>query len=147
MKDKKNIWVAVGVVVVILAVILIFVWKPTSKPAGAPAPVYAPQGQLTPQFPKQLILDTSAAVNGSYSIGYSSSTNQYTAEFNSSSSMATEYASYKQYFSSNGWTLTNDITKYPTSRGLYASNASADAAIGIVSVGSGSQVTISYVTK
>ena len=149
MKDSKTVWVWVGIVVVVAVVVAWFIWKPTSKApvASNPTPVYAPQGQLVPQFPPSLILGTSTIVNGSYAIDYSSSTNQYTAEFNSSSSLASLYANYKQYLPANGWTITNDITKYPTSRGLYASNTSSSVTVGISENGKGSQVTITYVVK
>ena len=149
MKDSKTLWVWVGIVVVVIVVVAWFIWRPTSKApvASNPTPVYAPQGQLVPQFPPSLILGTSTIVNGSYAIDYTSSTNQYTAEFNSSSSMASLYTNYKQYLSANGWTITNNISKYPTSRGLYASNASSNIAVAIVSQKTGSQVTVTYVVK
>ncbi len=150
MKDSKRVWVWVGVVVVVLAVVLAFVWRPSSKqPAssGGPAPVFAPQGQLVPQFPKSLILDSNAAISGSYSINYSSSTNQYTAEYDSSSTMASLYAQYKQYLPANGWAITNNITKYSSSRGLYASNASSDVSVAIVSQVNGSRAIITYLIK
>jgi hypothetical protein len=150
MNNSKRIWVWVGVVVVVAAVVVWFVWKPTPAippVASNPVPVYAPQGQLVSEFPSSLIIGTSSVVNGSYAINYSSSTNQYTAEFNSSSSVISLYASYKQYLTTNGWTITNDITKYPTSRGLYASNASSDVTVAIATKNKGAQVTISYVLK
>jgi len=149
MKDPKVFWVWVGIVVVVMIVVAFFIWRPGAKPqvASGPVPVYAPQGQLVPQFPPSLILGTSTIVNGSYAINYTSSTNQYTVEFNSSSSMASLYTSYKQYLSANGWTITNDITKYPTSRGLYASNTSSSVTVGIAQNNKGSQVTISYVVQ
>jgi hypothetical protein len=153
MQDTKRIWVWVGVAVVVIAVAVAFIWKPNfSKPATStnttPPPVtYAAQGQIVPQFPKQLILDGLASVGSSYSIGYSSSTNQYTAVFNASTSMAILYYSYKQYFLANRYGIVNDITKYPTSRGLDAVNASSEVAVAIVQKGTGSQTTITYVTK
>lgn len=149
MEGRKHIWVWVGVAVVVIALFAVVFWRPhASQPStNTPTPVFAPQGQLVPQFPKSLILDSAAAVSGSYSVNYSSSTNQYTAEYNSSSSMATLYASYKQYLPANGWTITNDSAQYARSRGLYATNASSDVTLTIIPQGSGSQVTISYVTK
>jgi hypothetical protein len=149
MKDPKQIWAWVGVVVVVAIVAAWIVWRPGSSAPQptAPVPVYAPQGQLVPDFPKGLILDSSAAISGSYSINYSSSTNQYTAEYNSSSTMASLYAKYKAYLPANGWAITNDISAYPGSEGLYASNASSDVAVAVVSQKTGSQVTITYVVK
>ena len=151
MKDPKRVWVWVGVVVVAVAVAWWIVWKLNStQPAplqSAPAPVFAQQGQLVPNFPKNLILDNAAVISGSYSINYSSSTNQYTAEYNSSSSMASLYAQYKQYLPANGWTITNDITKFSSSRGLDATNASSSVAVAVVSEKTGSQVTITYLVE
>ncbi len=142
------VWV--GVIAVVLGILIVITWKPQRQQQPAPtgpAPVFAPQGQLTPNFPTALILDPQAEINSSYSINYDASTNQYTAEWNSSSSMASLYNNYKTYFGANGWTITNNITKYSSSRGLYASNASSDVAVGIVSLGNDSQVTISYITN
>lgn len=149
MEGKTRIWIWVGVAVVIIAVLFAVFSRPhaNNSASATPTPVFAPQGQLVPQFPQSLILDSNAAVSGSYSVNYSSSTNQYTAEYNSSSSMATLYAQYKQYLPANGWTITNDSAQYAHSRGLYATNASSDVTLTIIPQGSGSQVTISYVTK
>ena len=143
-------WVWVGVAVVVIVIIVWAVTKfyqPKQQAETLPSPVFASQGQLVPQFPKDLILDSNAAVSDSYSVNYSSSTDQYTAEFDSSSSMASLYTSYKQYLPANGWTITNDMTRYTNSRGLYASNASSDVAVGIVSQGDGARVTITYLVK
>ena len=138
MQDTKRIWAWVGGVVVVIAIVTIIFW-PSHKSSGpvssnGPAPVYAPQGQLIPQFPKSLILDSSAQVSNSYSIGYSSTTNQYTAQFNSSSSMTMLYNNYKKYLTANGWAITNDITSNDSTRGIYASNASSDVEVGIETV-------------
>ena len=149
MNNSKRIWVWVGVVIVAVVVIMSFFWKPTAKSptASGPTPVMAAQGQLVPEFPASLILDKSAVINGSYAINYSANINQYTAEFNSSDTMASAYAAYQQYLPANGWTITNDIAKYSTSRGLSASNASSDLAVSIATANKGSQITITYVVK
>ena len=95
-------WVGVAVVVIVVALIVAFtfIWKPASNqtPVSGPAPVYAPQGQLTPGLPKELILDPQAQIGTSYSINYDPTTNQYTARWTSSSSVATLYNEYKTYF-------------------------------------------------
>ncbi len=149
MKDSKRIWVWVGVVVVVLAVVFAFAWRPSSKqPASSgPAPVFAPQGQLVPQFPKSLILDSNAAISGSYSINYSSSTNQYTAEYDSSSTVVSLYTQYKQYLPANGWTITNDMNSLSGFRGIAGGNASSSVQVAINAHGGGSQVTITYLVK
>ena len=149
MNDSKRIWVWVGVVVVVLAIVLAFVWKPGSTPpvASGPTPVFAPQGQLVPQFPKSLIVDTAAGIDQSYSIGYSSSTNQYTAQYSSSSSIATLYNQYKTYFGQGGWTITNNSGATAASKiaVIYAATSTANVNVTIVTQGKGANVTISYV--
>jgi hypothetical protein len=147
MNDSRRIWVWVGVVIVVVVVVLIFVWKPSRKPAFSPIPVYAPQGQLVPQFPKGLILDSNAAISGSYSINYSSSTNQYTAEYDSSSSLATLYGKYKTYFENNGWVIKN-ISKVNAASKIgvvYAATSSVNVNVTLIAHGDGSAATISYV--
>lgn len=108
--------------------------------------VYAPSGQVIFGFPLQLILDPTPTTTNGYSITYSSTAVQYTVAWNSTISMTSLYDTYKQYLPANGWTITNDITNYPTSRGLYAQNSSSTVAIAIVAQGSGSQVSLSYLT-
>lgn len=152
MQDTKRIWVWIGVAVIVIGVIVFVIWRPTAKaPVVAvhtnPPPVYAPQGQLTPQFPKELILDGMTNVTSSYSIGYSSTTNQYTAVFNASTSMAVLFSAYTNYFNSNGWNITNLATQNPSLRGLYAENATSGVAVTIIPEGKGAQVTISLATK
>lgn len=150
MQDTKRVWAWVGGAIVVLAVIVYFVWpkifaKAPTTPANAP--VYAAQGQVTPQFPQALILDSNVAVTNSYAISYSSSTNLSTAMFNASTSMQVLYTSYKQYLLSNNWTITNDVTSSPALRELYGVNASSEVNIAIIQKGTGSQVTIGYLTK
>ncbi len=139
-------WVAV-VVVVVAAVVWYIVspGTPAAKPA-VPA-TYAPQGQLIPNFPQQLVLGTGTAVTNSYVINYSSSTNQYTAQWDSSSSMATLYAMYKQYLPKNGWTLTNDVANIPTLRAVAAEEGTASMSVVITTAGQGSQVVLTYLSQ
>ena len=151
MKDPKRVWVWVGVVVVAAAVAGWAVWasspkQPVASQSG-PAPVFAPQGQLVPEFPKGLILDSTAAISGSYSINYASSTNQYTAEYNSSSSMASLYAQYKQYLPANGWTITGTLTTHPTFNVIAASQGNNQLQVVVNTQSKGSQVTITYVAQ
>lgn len=149
MNDSKHVWAWVGVVVVVALVAAWIVWRPASKQAGpsAPVPIYAPQGQLVPQFPKALILDSTAAISGSYSIGYSSSTNQYTAEYDSSSTVTSLFAQYKTYLPANGWTITGTLTSHPTFDVIAASQGNDQLQVVISTAGKGSQATITYVAK
>jgi hypothetical protein len=148
MKNSKQLWVWVGVVVVVVILVVWGIWKlqPKSQTAS-PAPVFAPQGQLTPNFPKQLMLDPQAQVNSSYAINYDPTTNQYTAEWTSSSSLAVLYGDYQKYFGDNGWTITNQSGVKGASKlaVLYAATSSANVNVTLVTQGKSSSATISYV--
>ncbi len=151
MKDSKRIWVWVGVAVVVVAVAAAFIWRPTTQkpPVGetGPKPVYAPQGQLVPEFPKDLILDNNVVIGGSYSIGYSTTTNQYTAQFNSSSTVTALFNQYKTYLAANNWTIAGSLTTRPTFDAISASQGDNQLQVMIVKQTKGSQVTITYVVK
>ncbi|HUC02136.1 MAG TPA: hypothetical protein VMA75_04540 [Candidatus Paceibacterota bacterium] len=149
MTDSKKVWAWVGVAVVVVVAIVWIAWAtmPKAPVASGPAPVYAPQGQLVSQFPKDLILDTNAAVGGSYSIAYSTSTNQYTAEYDSSSSMATLFGDYEAYLSNSNWQLTGSLTTQPTYEVLTATQGADQLQVVIESEGSGSHATITYLVK
>jgi hypothetical protein len=152
MDTKTGALIILAVAVIVGIVIYAFVQSPgSSTPSTTPSPTpvaiatpsYAPQGQLAAGFPQSLILDSGANISASYTIA-GSSQNQYTAEWNSKSSMAAEYSAYKTYLTANGWTITNDNAGHVTFQALYASNASATVSVGVVAAASGSQVTVSY---
>ncbi len=150
MQDNRqgNLWVWVGVAVVVIVIILAFIWKPTGKSPTPPGtPVFAPTGQTVAGFPQNLILDSAAQIASSYLVNYSSSTNQYTASWNSSTSMASEFSAYQQYLSTNGWTVTPNPARQQNVRALGASNSSAILLVNIVAKGTGSQVTVTYDTR
>jgi hypothetical protein len=148
MKGLKNIWVWVGVAVV---VIILVVWGigrlQSHQQVAAPTVVYAPQGQLVQNFPKELILDPKAQINSTYSINYDPTTNQYTAEWNSSSSLVSLYNIYNTYFGSNGWTITNSSGATSTSKiaAMYAATSTANVNVSLVAQGQGAGVSVSYV--
>jgi hypothetical protein len=154
MKDPKVVWAWVGGAVVVIALAAGVAWHfyggggASNEAAAGPVAVHAPTGQLVPGFPQALILDDAAQVNNSYSINYSTSTNQYTAEWSSSSSLASLYAKYQNYAAVNGWTISNSAD-YPTLKGIYATNASATAAMNVIMTpqDKGSEITISYVAQ
>jgi hypothetical protein len=159
MNNRKNLWVWIGVaVVVIVLVVAVVVWfiNRGQAPQKGPIPVHAAVGQVVAGFPQELILGTAtsssdgsvAGVTNSYSINYSSSTNQYTAEWVSSSTPAALYTQYQNFMAQNGWTITNHADT-PTLKGVYAVNTSTVATANVVIVlsGTGSKVTVSYVAQ
>jgi hypothetical protein len=148
MKDSQKIWVWVGVVVVVIILVVWGIWKLQPKPqVTGPVPAFAPQGQLVPNFPKGLILDNGAIINGSYSINYSSSTNQYTAEYDSSSTVTALYNNYQSYLPQNGWTITGSLATHPTFDAIAATQNNNQLQVVISTKNKGSQVTITYVVE
>lgn len=155
--SKKTWWL----IVVAVAILAGIIWYAAARngaqapggtggAAGQPkagVPVFAAKGDLTPGFPQSLILDPNAAIAGSYAINYSSTTNQYTAQWNSSSSMLTLYNAYKQYLPAHGWRIVNDLAKYPISRGLAAQSTSSNVSVAIVAQAHGSQISVTFLAK
>lgn len=143
---KRTAIVIVAVVVVALMIGLAG-WLSFSR-QSSPRMTLAPQGELISGFPKTLILDNAAAIADSYTIGYSPNLNQYTASWVSSSSMDGLYARYLQYFTANGWTITNSSTNITAFRGIYAVTSSAESNVTLDDSGAGGlKVTVSYVKK
>ena len=144
MAQKKTVIIAAVVaVIVILGASWYFFGRPTP-----PRATFAPQGALVSGFPQSLVLDQAAAISNSYAIAYSQNLNQYTANWTSGSNMDSLYQRYLQYFTENGWTITNSSTAITGFRGLYAVNPSADANVTMSDAGTGGlRVTVSYVKK
>jgi hypothetical protein len=150
MEDKKRMWAWVGAVVVVLALILVFSGKfgplsQTPAPSG-PGPVYAPQGQLVAGFPTSLILDQGVLISNSYSIKYIGGANQYTAQWTSTTTLSKLFSAYQNYFSVNGWKVSN-VMAYPKAKGLHAENATSAVGVSIIDSGKNRAVTVTYVAK
>jgi len=155
---KKRISIAIIAAVVLIAIVLVLGFAARhngANPAGssatavplAPKAAYAASGEVISGFPSGMILDPAAKVASSYSLSYNASLSQYTASFDSKESMADLYAAYGSYFQTGGWTVTNRITTYPTSRGIYAMKDATEASVAIITESNGSQVIVSYVVK
>jgi hypothetical protein len=143
---NKRMAAVVGVVIVVV-IIVVAIWLAMSRPS-APRVTFAPQGQLIAGFPKDLLLDNAAIVGNSYTIDYTANLNQYTANWTSpSSTLDGLYNQYLNYFTKNGWTITNS-TNTAVFSGLYAVTSTADANVTMDDLGSGGlKVTVSYVKK
>ncbi len=162
MSDPKKVWVWVGVAVVVVAVVwgAVYWLSGSGGPGGMQAgagtgvPVHAQAGQVVAGFPQELILGAATGTDGSpegitnsYSIDYSSSTNQYTAEWDSSSTPAALYAAYQSYLTNNGWTPTNEADTTAL-KGVYAITATSSLNVVITPQGAdGAKVTLSYVNQ
>jgi len=147
MKEKKAIWVWVGGAIILVALAGCGAWYfYGNKGPAALVVAHAPAGQLIAGFPKELVaVDPSAQLTSSYTVAYSSKTNQYSAEWTSSSSAAALYDAYQSYAKANQWTISN-FADYPFMKALYLTNVSgAKANIELSAVGTGAKVTISYV--
>jgi hypothetical protein len=141
---KKRVAIISAVVVII---VLAFIWWFMWGEYRAPRAAFAPSGQLISGFPKELILDQSALIGKSYTIGYAYNLNQYTANWTSNSSLGDLYGQYVSYFASHGWTVTNSSTNIAAFRGIYAVTSTADTNVVMTSGQQGLKVTVSYVKK
>lgn len=104
-------------------------------------------GQVVAGFPENVILvDSSAVVTTSYTICYSATFVQYTTQWNSSYSTATLGSIYNEYLTSNGWTITGELT-HDTTIVLGGDNASFRFQLVFSSTSNGSQVDASFVTQ
>jgi hypothetical protein len=139
--------------VVVVAVVGVVAWgivarRGNPETATGPATLHAPQGQVAAGFPKELILDKGVQVSNSYTVSYSSTTNQYTVQWNSPSTAASIYNSYFAYLPTHGWTITNRFTTHPGMLGLYATKtsatSSASVSVTITVQSTGSQASASY---
>jgi hypothetical protein len=156
MNKKQAPWIVAGVVIIIVAVSLGIWWFAAKKAPQQAAPVvttpppvvamHAPKGQVAPGFPKELILDNAAALSDSYAINYSASTNQYTAEWISTSSPLSLYDIYHAYVTKNGWTITNQADG-SVLKGIYAKKASAALSVIIMpqAQNKGTKIMVAYV--
>lgn len=161
MNTKRDLWVWVGVIVVVVVAIgLIVTWflHSGAPQPSAPVPVHAQAGQVVSGFPMGLVIGAAtgtdgspAGVTNSYSITYSSSTKQYTAEWTSRSTPAELYAAYKAYIAAHGWTLTNQANT-AAFMGLYAVNGSSSLNVVLMPLSGsgapgtgGAKVSVSYV--
>jgi hypothetical protein len=148
-KSVRRLALTVVIAVAVAAALaFVFFYKKAPAPAGQtgaqPVPKYAPQGELTPGFPRELILDSKAALQNSYTINYNPNSHQYTVSFNSLKSMTSLFGLYKDYFKGSGWGIVNEITEYKDSRGLYAVKGGAVASIAIIDGGKTRNVIVSY---
>ncbi len=143
---KDNRQLAIILVAVAIFSVLFFAGylRYSKKPI---APVYAPKGELIAGFPKELILDSKAKLDESYTINYDKNTDQYTADYNSDESMLGLFSEYTDYFKQNGWTITNETTKYSGSRGIYAKKDNTEASVAIIDQKTQRRVVVSYLKK
>lgn len=156
---RKKVWAWIGFFIVLVALAAVAIgaaWHPSSTapeepvnyPNPAPsAPIYAPAGALVSGFAQGLVLDNAPSFTQSYAVRYSATSTQYTATWNSSSSMNTLFAAYQKYFSANGWSVAGESASASNLRNIDAANGTEYANVTISAQGKGSQVTVSYLQK
>lgn len=145
---RTVVWIVLAAIVVAAIVASAFFWtgrKPSYGNSSAPTPVYAPTGQAVAGFPSALLIDSGASITKSYSLAYSLTTNQFTVEWNSSSSPQNLAIGYELYFSSNGWRIVTTSTSSPNFRSLYAVGPSGSLNFTASVQPGGSAVIASYV--
>lgn len=146
-KQKKWAWIGAAIVVLVLiGVAFGAMWRPGQS--GSPtAPTYGPTGGLVSGFSQNLVLDQSPSITNSYSIPQSGTSTQYTANWNSSSSMSSLYAAYQSYFKQNNWTFLGQDASHASYRNIEATNGTQYVNVTILAQGKGSQVMVSYLEK
>jgi hypothetical protein len=145
MNNKRTLWMVAGIMIAVL-VIGVLGWLFFGRRAS-PRAAFAPAGQLTAGFPKDLILGQAATLGESYAINYSPAMNQYTANWTATSSLDDLYRQYTAYFISHGWKITNANITLSTLRSIYAATSTADANVVITSGKGGLKVSVSYIKK
>lgn len=129
--SRTWIWIvsAVVVVVIIIALVFWFVEKrsPYAPAVSGPKPAYAPAGQLVAGFPVGLLIDSGATITKSYSLAYSSTTDQYSVEWDSSSSPQSLAVGYTLYFQGDGWRIASETTTSSALRSIYAAGGVGDS--------------------
>ncbi|RJQ14560.1 hypothetical protein C4553_00600 [Candidatus Parcubacteria bacterium] len=142
-KIALGIFAAVIVVALVIGIFTRFRLGPREELGK---PVFAPQGQVVEGFPTELVLDNEARLNNSYSIKYDEKTKQYSVSFSSNQSAASLLASYKQYFTKEGWLIINE-TNLQQVKGIYAREVGVDVNVTINVESERSSVMISYVRR
>ncbi len=113
--SKIMIWAVVAAIVAVAAVLISVHYA--NKKANAPAPGYqkaagikvenAPAGQIVSGFPKDLVLDSKAAIVSSYSepAATPGGETMYTVDYRSSQTVQTLYNAYLKYLNGNKYNI------------------------------------------
>ncbi len=120
-------------------------------PSGVPSaePTFAPREETPTGFPRELILDDKAVIEGGYSVDYGPERSQRTSSFYSDLSLMELFLQYSDYFKNSGWSVEYDDGTYASfSRTVYAKKGDFSASVAIVDVKRESRrhVTVSYFT-
>jgi len=153
MKLKENYISAVIIIIAVGASVLIFYFKnwrgPAVSPGTPPKVVLAPKGSLAEGFPSELVLDTSAAIEESYSTNYDTGLSQKTAVFSSDKSIRDLFLLYRDYFIKAGWSLT-EVKINPTGNAVefYGKKRMAELSVAITKKDTGgSKISTSYLIR
>lgn len=144
---KKILLVVIALIALAVAVGGVSWWRSRRGAERLGLPVFAPKGTVVQGFPTELLLDAQATTSGSYSIPYEANILQRTASFTSHVPMLELFNEYLSYLTRNGWTITNKVTNYSTSRGLQARKGTATVSVVILEEKSSRNVSVTYVTK
>jgi hypothetical protein len=155
--NRKIVLILVAVVLGAVVIAVLVKYKTNSgsnqqvQQAAAPAQEIgkkqdAPNGQLVQGFPQELAtVDNSLTVNSSYHTPYKES-NQYTTNFESTNSIATEYNNYLKFLTDKGYTIVNKtLTK--DIGAIYGTSASNDVNFQASTFGGKTSVTVTYLQK
>jgi flagellar basal body-associated protein FliL len=154
---KLTTWIVIAVILLIgVAAVFLLLHKNNSKnrqqqastakiEANQPKPVYATAGQLTPNFPTELLLGSKQSTQSSFSVSYPSAT-QSTAVFESTDSKITVYNDYLAYFQKNKYEILSQQANGQTFS-IYAIKTGGDVSVQITQNGKLTKVTVSFLKK
>jgi hypothetical protein len=149
--ERRRVLLPLLVVLVAAAAVVAFVARPEAGGnvetiAPGQEKRTAPEGQVIPGFPNELLVEEAAVISESYSIAYSGSrVDQPVVRYMSGMSLADNIAAFRDRLQSDGWTITQDADPSASPAFFYAYKDNAQVNILLVADESGKvQVTVAY---
>ncbi len=149
MENKQKILVGLVVLLAIALIAMLMLKNSVKQNTEVPKVnrTDAPKGTVVSGFPKDLIIDSAAQTESSYTIKYEAQ-DQYTASFKTDKSIKDEYSAYIAFFEKNRYEIVNKSEAAVVSS-IYAKNATGEVNVVISRLEKDAQttVTISYLKK
>lgn len=152
-KSRKALITTVVIVLVLLGLALWFtkMSAPETTYDEAGNPIYhAREGSLTPEFPRELLLEQDADIETSYTIAYQNGAgNMPYAQYTSSKSFFENVTGYRRMLQNTGWIIQRDaVETEDAGTNFYATKESAEVNITLAENEDGTvSVKIAYIMK
>ena len=149
MENKQKILVGLVVLLAIALIAMLMLKNSVKQNTEVPKVnrTDAPKGTVVSGFPKDLIIDSAAQTESSYTIKYETQ-DQYTASFKTDNSIKDQYDAYIAFFEKNKYEIVNKSEAAVVSS-IYAKNTTGEVNVVISRLEKDAQttVTISYLKK